>query len=197
MMADLATKDRYQFWQDRGLPIGPKHQIEGFRIGGWGGRSMEAGLKPAMYEYAEKMWKKLRPELRNNVMAEDIAKQAAHAVGAPATGEIGHGPVASAYRLSTLAPGLNFARIFKTVIDPVRTLNTYLQTAIGKGSRTLPKKYWRDIPSAEERRGASNRLRAGGQWVGTMLAALTVNDQFLRMRGSKQRVNFNDPSKND
>jgi hypothetical protein len=198
IMSRYEGMDRWQKWQDVGMPLARNDRIESTRVFGWGGRAMETALKPLMYEYAEALRERSSPELKDNPdMMRDNASQAAHASGALLKGELGHGFLTKVFQLVQLASGLNTSRWMKTVIDPARTINTYTQAAIAKASQMLPERFQRPGPSAVERQGASNRTWQAGKWLGTMAGMLTVNDQFNRYMGLPARVNFTDPKRPD
>jgi hypothetical protein len=208
MMSRLQEMPRYPDWVDAGLPLqeknvpGGKGQLEGVHVGGWGGRAMDAGLKPLMYEYAEKLLEQTDPDLKTpgpalKATMQDIARQASFATGTIPTGFLGHGLLVRVFTAMQLARSLNTARWMKTVFEPLQTADTYAQTAIGKASRMLPEQFQRPIPDAHARAAASRRLWQAGKYLGGMVGALLFNDQLNRSLGSKSRVNLTDPTRAD
>ena len=201
MMARLKESDRYQEWVDAGLPLTEREQLEGVHVKGWGGRAMEAGLKPLMYEYAEKLLDATSPELKTPTAIKetmkDISHQAAFATGAIPTGFLGYGKIVRLFRSVQLASSLNTARWMKTVFEPAQTIGTYVQTGVGKASRMLPEKYHRPIPDAHARAAASRRFWQAGKYLGGIVGGLIFNDQLNRSLGSESRVNLTDPNRAD
>lgn len=190
-----AQNIKYKFWVDAGLPIEPKAQIEAFHVKGWGGRAMEAGLKPLMLEYADALWK--NSPFKNKIVAQDIAKQASMASGAIPKGFLGHGPLVTAFSELQLARSLNVARWMKTAIDPAQTAATYTQAALAYATKDLSPRFRRPPPTPEARQAASNRMWAAGKYLGGYIGSLIAADQLAKAIGSKARVNFYDPNKSD
>jgi hypothetical protein len=111
-------------------------------------------------------------------IAESMAEVANHATGVT-NWQLGIAGKAA------FAPQLTWSKVMRAVVDPAKTLATF-----AKMSSRIP-------VSPAERMVAYKRLGNATQFLGTTVAALTLNQALLSALGSKQKINFTDPMKAD
>jgi hypothetical protein len=197
----------HKMFYDAGAPIG-REPSEGFTEHGllaraatkydlpflknrsWAAKAMDGAMKPLRFELMMEEWKKKNPDLQTKEMATLIAQQMSHATGAMLRGEPMQRKTAL-IRPWLLAGQLTVSKWMKAVVDPSRTIRTYVRTAESKINPKL------SPPSPEERAIAWSRVKRAGIFLSVYMSALKVNDEILKAAGSNQHVNFTDPSKTD
>lgn len=203
VMEQVEKDPEYDFWRRHGLPIGRDDNILPGKQVGWAAGSLEAGSKPLRLELAKQEWARIPEERRTPLMAQRIAEMASHATASMRVGEWGFGPPQTWFGNAVLAPLLTVAKGFKTIVDPIKTVNTYTQVLANKATKFLPEKFRQAPPKWEDRYIADRRTMMAGRYLGGVISFLAVNDVINRILeehgiGPKhQRVNFFDPSRPD
>jgi hypothetical protein len=109
-----------------------------------------------------------------------LAESVNHSTGAMSPHEAGLGLLGEL----TIAPQLVASKWMKTTVDPVRTGHLALKAMEGKATPA-------------ERRIIGYRTWRAGKYLATNAGILILNQALLKALGSKQRVNFDDPSRAD
>ena len=124
----------------------------------------------------------VKPEMSQKQIldiGEHLAQWANHATGSAKN------PLPYAERYM-FGPKLTASKVARLVADPVKTVQTF--------SRMITDP---DSVSAGERAAAWTRLSGLGQYTLSGLIFLAVNQGYLWATGSKQSINFTDPTKSD
>jgi hypothetical protein len=132
-------------------------------------RQMEKFIKPTMSE-AEVL-----------DIGTHLASWANHATGS-AKAEERASKVTSALSPLMFGPKLTASKIGRVISDPLTTAKTFLN--------------WKNATSGEQA-VAQTRLAGLAQYGGSLLGFLAINSGLLGASGSKQQINFTDPTKSD
>lgn len=179
----LKNKPNFDAWLQSGLAVDPNETYDPYQsrskmswLGEAGTRGFNA-LKFMRYDMAEMFYnrasasEKADPELRHT-----IAELVNHGTG--------HTEVKMPKVMNTLffAPGLEFSRWQRMITDPAKAIKTFAT--------------WNKSTPADQ--AAAKIVASGyGQQIGMHMAMLAANAGLLSALGSKQQINFNDPSKSD
>lgn len=183
-MDNLRNSKNFDTWNRSGLAVDPKTSYDQWQIfgknlsyiGETGTRGFNA-LKVLRYDMAESFYnsasqtEKADPNLR-----EEIAKLVNHATGVTEV------KIPKVISTLSFAPGLEVSRWQRMVSDPIKAGKTYAS-------------WWRSTPS--ERAAAKIVASGAGQRLATYSALLAANAGLLTLAGSKQKINYDDPSKSD
>jgi hypothetical protein len=181
VMAAMENHPLFRMASESGLDVGAKSHESGL-ISGWlKGQSQRAWdmLKVMRFElWQRQMNKHMEPGMSHQQaveMGKSIAGWANHATGSVKT---------SFGKASSLlfGPKLTASKIARLTVDPAQTVKTLLD--------------WKNATPGE-RTAAKLRLSGVAQYVGSLAAFLGANQGLLMATGSKQNVNFSDPSKSD
>ena len=183
-MEDLELHPKFTFWQRAGLAVEPKKsygEYDGLakyfgKLSEIGNRGFNA-LKPYRLELAEHFYNKLsNSEKADPNSAKEIAKLVNHSTG---TTEVN---VPKWTSTAFFAPKLEISRWQGLVTDPAKAVSTF--TSWNKS--TLAEK-------AMAKRVAKN----AGEKMATYMALLAANSAILSLAGSKNSINYTDPTKSD
>src|SRR4030095_2929288 len=138
----------HKMFYDAGAPIG-REPSEGFTEHGllaraatkydlpflknrsWAAKAMDGAMKTLRFELMVEEWKKKPPDLQTKEMATLIGQQMSHATGAMLRGEPMQRKTAL-IRPWLLAGQLTVSKWMKGVVDPARTIRTFVRTAESK-----------------------------------------------------------------
>jgi hypothetical protein len=186
-MEDLKNDSSFKFWKDAGLAIDPSEKYDDYqgefikqswwdKLGAVGNRGFNA-LKVYRLDLAKSFYDGLSAsEKADPNTAKELAKLVNHATG---TSEINTPKWTST---AFFAPKLEISRWQGLIGDPVKATKTFLD--------------WGNATPAEKvmaKRVAKN----AGEKIATYIALLTANAGILAATGSKDKINFDDPSKGD
>lgn len=180
----LESSPNFDEWKRAGLTIDPREAYDDYQVFGkkqsWLGEAGTrgfTGLKMMRYDLAELWYNRASATERSDPnFREEIAKLANHATG---HSEVKVGKVVKAL---TFAPGLEVSRWQRMITDPYKAADTFI--------------HWKSATPAE--RAAAKIVAAGaGERLGIYTAALAANAGLLAALGSKQKVNWDDPSHSD
>lgn len=180
----LENRTNFDAWNQAGLAVDPREAYDDYQVFGkkqtWLGQAGTrgfTGLKLMRYDLAEKWYNQASDtERADPAFREEIAKLANHATG---HSEVQVGKVAKALMF---APGLEVSRWQRMITDPAKAANTFL--------------HWNKATPAEQ--AAAKIVASGaGQRLAIYGAALAANAGLLTALGSKQKINFTDPTKAD
>lgn len=183
----MSRRPLYDLALRSGVDVGPKSHPVGLisntgRKTGFLGSSARAWdmLTVMRYELWEKqMGKYLKPgmnEAESLDIGKNLAKWANHATGS------GKGPIADIGGGTLFGPKLTQSKVNRLTVDPVQTLKTFA--------------HWSEATPGEKA-VAWTRLSGATQYVATLAGFLAVNQGVLSALGSKQQINFTDPTKGD
>ena len=187
MTEELKNKYNFQDWKQAGLQCDPfkytdDYQIEwlqnkfGGKLNAWiGGRGFDA-LKTLRYAMAEKWLQSMPEHLRNGKSMELIADSVNHATGIVQT------RFHESLNWLMFAPKLEASRWAWLFKDNAKALN-YVT-------------HWRTA-SLEQRAWATSQLKQTGSVFAAYAVMLALNQAFLGMFGSDQKINITDPTKPD
>lgn len=122
----------------------------------------------------DREWEKIAPQDRTLETSRQLSDMINHATGAVA----GKVPLAKLQ----FAPQLTASKWARAVVDPVKTLKT-----LGN---------WKNA-TAGERVVAMRRIRNAGEFAATYAGFMAINQGLNIALGSKDMVNFTDPTKSD
>jgi hypothetical protein len=181
----LTHHDLYAMTRRSGLRVDPAEGPQGVLIGGSGGWARRAwdALKITRMMLFEREWQKIPENQRNLDTAKAVSNVINHATGVMSPGEWGFGVAEKAM----FAPKLTASKWAKSVVDPIKTIQTVSKIMSGKGA---------DVPFAE-RYAASMRIRNATEYMAFMASMYAVNQAILSASGSKDKVNWTDPTKSD
>lgn len=180
----LENRTNFQEWKKAGLTIDPREAYDDYQVFGkkqsWLGEAGTrgfTGLKLMRYDLAELWYNRASDTERTDPkFREEIALLANHATG---HSEVKVGKVV---KVLTFAPGLEVSRWQRMITDPYKAGNTFVQ--------------WKSATPAE--RAAAKIVASGaGERLAIYTAALAANAGLLAALGSKQKVNWDDPSHSD
>lgn len=189
----LESRPHFQEWKKAGLTIDPREAYDDFQVFGRpvkktqlgklgqflgeAGTKGFTGLKFMRYDLAELWYNQASDtERADPKFRETIAQLANHATG---HSEVKMGKLVKAI---TFAPGLEVSRWQRMITDPAKAANTIMD--------------WGKATPAEQ--SAAKIVASGaGQRLAIYSAALAANAGLLAALGSKQKINFNDPSQSD
>lgn len=182
-MEEIRGHDRFAFWTKAGLQIDPFKYTDDYQIQqvhdffkGWvGGRGFDA-LKTLRLARAEQWLNSLPEHLRTKEMAELISDSVNHATG------IVKSRFWEGANWLLFAPKLEASRWAFLFKDTIKAGN-YLA-------------HWK-TSTPEQRSWAMADLRQKAVMLGMYYSTLAMCQGFLKISGSQQNVNFDDPSKAD
>lgn len=143
---------------------------------GWNARGFNS-IKIARLELFKRRWSTLPPEERTLENAKSIMN-----VVDSATGEVHLGAAGKWMAKGLFAPKLLPARFKAALVDPYQALRTFAN--------------WKNA-SAGERAAAREVMSNTTQVIAFYAAAMALNQGLNMAFGSKEKVNFTDPSKSD
>lgn len=183
LMTLIENDPNYAMWRKANLKIDPNtatddYAVYGEFIGDWGkagNRGMDA-LKSFRLEYANRIWEGLPENLREEPgIADQIADWVNHVSGSasPIGGRVGE-EVLFASRLES-------SRWAAILGDPIKTAKALINP------RATPAEKW----------AAQWRMKRAIELAAVYGGVLAANNAFLSTTGSRQKVNFTDPSRSD
>lgn len=183
-MESLKKRPNFDTWNRAGLAVDPSESYDEYQMFGhklsWMGEAGTRGfnaLKVLRYDMAESFYHSASESAKaDGNYLKDIAKLVNHATGAT---EVKTPKWLSA---SAFAPGLEISRWQRMITDPAKAIKTY-------GT------WWRSTPS--ERAAAKIVASGAGQRLAVYGTLLAANAGLLSYLGSKQKINFDDPSQSD
>jgi broad specificity phosphatase PhoE len=183
-MENLRNDPQFTFWQRAGLAVDPKESYEEYQgIGRWMGKIGLAGergfnaLKIYRLERAKGIYEglpdaqKADPETAK-VIAQSVNHESGTTEATPFKGA----------NTAFFAPKLEISRWQRLVTDPATAIKTVAN--------------WKDATPAEKAQSVRVAKNAA-QLAATYMAALAANSGLLAVTGSKQKVNYTDPTKSD
>jgi len=193
---DLIHDPEFQTWKDAGASIDPREEYTDYGMyAKWMGKFAAGGkrgfdaLNLVRLEMNKKDWERAPDEIKNNPEQAEAARKYIAATNNKATGALPQGYSAGRQLARNpymdwlfFAPKLYATRFSRVLFDPVRTIKTFGD--------------WKSATPAEKYI-ALKRLRNAAEFSATYIGALLVNQALLQQTGSKQQVNFTDPSKTD
>tara|TARA_R110000868_G_scaffold183748_2_gene425047 strand:+ start:781 stop:9306 length:8526 start_codon:yes stop_codon:yes gene_type:complete len=186
-MEDLKNDSSFKFWKDAGLAVDPSEKYDDYqgefikqswwdKLGAVGNRGFNA-LKVYRLDLAKSFYDGLSAsEKADPNTAKELAKLVNHATG---TSEINTPKWTST---AFFAPKLEISRWQGLIGDPVKATKTFLD--------------WGNATPAEKAM-AKRVAKNAGEKIATYIALLTANAGILAATGSKDKINFDDPSKGD
>ena len=186
-MEDLKNDSSFKFWKNAGLAVDPSEKYDDFqgefikqnwfdKLGAVGNRGFNA-LKVYRLELAKSFYDGLSAsEKADPNTAKEIAKLVNHATG---TSEIN---TPKWTNVAFFAPKLEVSRWQGLIGDPVKATKTFLD--------------WNNATPAEKAM-AKRVAKNAGEKLATYVALLSVNAGILAATGSKDKINFDDPTKSD
>ena len=189
-MEDLTSHERFESWKSAGLQCDPFKYTDDYQIEGlqkafgnrleWltAGRGFDA-LKTLRYAMAEKWLNEMPEHLRNKESMALISDSVNHATGIVKTQ---FGKLGEAMQWGLFAPKLEASRWAYLIKDTVKA---------GDIMRN-----WKTA-SLEQRAWAKAELKQKAMVVGMYYGMLALNQAFLQMAGSDQKINTTDPTKPD
>jgi len=189
-MAKLKDHPRYSFWKRNGLAVDPAKKYDDYiPKDGFFGKAAAIGdrgfnvLKEVRLDLAESMWNELTPEQKAAPgMAKMIAETANNMTG---TNQFAiKGAAGTIVNEGIFAPKLMASRFNRILKMPVTTLSTGLKSLGG---------YATPVERAEAKFFAKSAGRQIAFYMGTLAASAGIQQAL----GSKNKVNFTDPSKSD
>lgn len=192
-MQDLVRRENWTTARRAGLENDPRqheeYDLKGFverafpRLSRGGNRAYDV-LHILRQDLFDEQWNKLPQTMKTKAMAEGLSDDINHTTGIVQKSPFGKAGGA------LFAPRLLASRFAFAYGDPARAVSTgaRLLTDIVKGERTV---------TPEEKAFAIQQVRSKATIVATMGAMLVANQALLSISGSKQKVNFDDPTKSD
>jgi len=183
----LTSEANYGKWRTVGLRVGVEERPTGIIAGflkGEGAKRAWLGLTRIRYDIAEQSLKrfKWKTEAEQLEIMRNLAEIANHSTGVTNWNVLGR------YLSKGLfAPQLTMSKWMRATHDPWVTVRDFSKMMTGRGNEV----------TAGQRAAAYTRLRNTVEMLSTWAAGLYLNQQILNMMGSKQQVNWNDPSKSD
>ncbi len=187
-MQDLVNDPNYTIARRGGLKNEPgkiyddyqntqMQRMFGSSIGNAGNRGFDL-LKRMRQDFFNARWNKLDESQKTPEMAKVISDLENHATGAVRTKL----PYPNLARGIIFAPPLEASRWARLLGDPIRAVDTFTN--------------WKSA-TPEERYFAKSVVKNHAGFLATYLGALALNQGLLTASGSKDKVNFTDPSKGD
>jgi len=193
-MEDLKNDPDFTFWKRNGLAVDPKEIYDDYqslhglkpssnplvkffnRLGVAGDRGFNA-LKVYRLDLAKSFYDKLSDvEKADPETAKNIAQLVNHSTG---TTEVN---VPKWVNTALFAPKLEVSRWQSLITDPAKAANTYLN--------------WKNATAAEKVR-AKIVAKNAGEKIATYMTCLAANSAILSLTGSKQSINYFQPTRND
>jgi hypothetical protein len=193
MMQDLTRRKNWTPGRRAGLENDPfqheEYNLKGFiervfpNLTHAGNRAYDV-LKILRQDMFDKEWDKLPKTMQTDEMARNIADSVNHATGIVKKSPFGKASGA------LFAPRLLASRFAWAYGDPARAIATgaRLLTDVVKGEKTV---------TPEDKAFAISQVREKATVVATMGALLAANQALLTASGSKQKINYDDPTKSD
>lgn len=183
-MEDLKNDPSFTFWKRAGLAVDPKESYDDYQgAGKIFGKINEIGergfnvLKVYRLDMAKSFYDKLsNVEKADPETAKEIAKIVNHSTG---TSEV---KIPKWTNTVFFAPKLEAARWQGLITDPAKAANTFVN--------------WGKATPAEKVQ-AKIVARKAGEIIATYAAGLASNAAILSLTGSKQKINFTDPTASD
>jgi hypothetical protein len=184
---DLENHPEFNKWKRAGLKIDPFKVTDEYsglkKFFGEGAKAGDRGffaLKTFRLGFAKSLYDGLSEiEKSDPNTIKEISKIVNHA-----TGTSDYEP-SKALSTISFAPKLEASRWQRIIIEPIKAFNTF--TKIAGGKEVTP----------SERAGAKLVAKRTGTMVAVYFSALAVNQALLTASGSKDKVNFLDPSGKD
>lgn len=133
-------------------------------------------LKILRQDMFDQMWSKLPKTAQVPEVAKAVADGLNHATG------VVKGSAPGGANLALFAPRLEASRVAWLAVDPVKALKSFIS--------------WEDATQGEKV-FAINQVKEKAWVAGTLFGMLAINAGFLAATGSKQKINLDDPMKND
>jgi broad specificity phosphatase PhoE len=183
-MEDLKNDPSFTFWKRAGLAVDPKESYDDYQgAGKIFGKINEIGergfnvLKVYRLDMAKSFYDGLsNVEKADPETAKEIAKIVNHSTG---TSEV---KIPGWTNTVFFAPKLEAARWQGLITDPAKAANTFVN--------------WKKATPAEKVQ-AKIVARKAGEIIATYMAGLASNAAILSFTGSKQKINFTDPTASD
>jgi hypothetical protein len=182
MLSEMESRPLYDTALRSGLDVGAKSLPSGILGKGAHGPAMRAWnmLTTMRYELWERQMKKfISPDMSQEEVLDigkNLASWANHATGS------GKGPIANLGGDLLFGPKLTQSKLNRLTVDPAQTINTF-----ANWSKATP----------GEKAVAWTRLSGATQYLAAGVGFLAVNQGLLMALGSKEKVNFTDPTKAD
>jgi broad specificity phosphatase PhoE len=180
----LKASPHFDEWKRAGLAVDPNEAYDQYQMFGikqsWLGEAGTRGfnaLKFLRYDMAESFYKSASDAERADPnLREHLAELVNHATG--------HSEVKVPGKVANLffAPGLEISRWQRMITDPAQAIKTVAN--------------WGKATPAEQA-AAKVVFRGAGEKLATYGALLAANAGLLSAIGSKQKINYSDPSKSD
>lgn len=183
-MSDLTNDKDFIFWKRAGLAVDPTERYDDYqtfdkllgRLGAAGDRGFNA-LKVMRLQMAKAEFERLSDvEKADPETIKNIASIVNHATG---TSKI---PVPEGVGIALFAPRLEASRWSRLIMQPAQAVKTVLS--------------W-DKASIADKAAAKIVAKRSGEIIAGYLAALAANQGVLWATGSKQNINFTDPTSPD
>src|SRR5262252_5704620 len=192
MLHDYMHSDKlYDLALRSKLDVGPRSHATGLLTAGkntWASRAWDMLTLMRFELWKQQMGKYLKEGMTDQEkldVGEQLANWANHATGsAPLNIKLGGHTITGGELL--FGPKLTGSKIARLTLDPARTLHTFSRMALGDSTVTTG-----------ERAVAWTRLSGATQFLLANAGFLAVNQGVLYMLGSKQKINYTDPTKGD
>lgn len=191
VIQNLVRDPQFTMWQRAGAAIDPAQTYTDYGMyAKWLGRAGQAGsrgfdaLKLYRLEANKAEWAKVpeaikRDPIARAQMAKNIAQMTNHATG---VADIGYGAMATGAQRLLFAAKLEASRWARIIGDPIKTVDTFAN--------------WKNAAAAD-RQIAMTRVKHAAEFAGFYIASMLANQGLLMALGSKQNVNFTDPTQSD
>lgn len=192
-MQGLTRDENFVLGKRAGLATDPNKVYTDYEayakyLGVQAGRRGFDALKLLRQEMFNREWEKISATIKSDPqtsldMAKLTAENVNHATGALSARERGF--IANAARTAdpiAFAARLEASRWARIIGDPIKTADTFLR--------------WK-YASAPERHIAMQRVKHAAEFTATFVGSLVANQALLSVSGSKDKINFTDPSKSD
>lgn len=191
MMHDYMHSDKlYDLALRSKLDVGPRSHATGLLSAGrntWASRAWDLLTLMRFELWKKQMGRYMREgmtETERLELGQQLANWANHATGsAPLNIKLGGYTITGGEIL--FGPKLTGSKIARLTVDPAMTIHTFTKMALGQET------------TAGERAVAWTRLSGTAQFLIANAGFLAVNQGVLAAMGSKQHINFTDPTKGD
>ena len=187
MMTDLERNPNYITARRAGLENDPSRRVDDYQkawLGGWfsklgfaGNRGFD-GLKLLRQDLFDKQWNELPESMKTKDMAAMMADAINHSTGATII------RFPQWMQSTFFAPRLEASRWQWLLQDPA------------KAAKILTPSYWKTATDAEKA-FAIKQVKEKATIAGVYLSLLAANQGLLSATGSKQSINFDDPTHSD
>lgn len=188
-MKRMERSDNFLEAQKNGLATDPAKQYTDYEmlgkiLGTEMGKRGFAALKTMRQDMFDGAWEKVSNEIKNDPeqRAEMIKNLSTDINSATGVADIGHGPLAKGANFALFAAKLQMSRWKRVLGDPLQTIGTAID--------------WKNASPAA-RVQAWTRTKNAIEFVSVYTATLLANQALLKYAGSKNNINFSDPSKPD